>query len=322
MNVAALERFRPMLAEHPEAKHSLVFPMIAFPKYDGIRCVLHPTKGPSTRSLKPLMNRPIREALSHLPDGLDGELLVGDPADRKVFAKTGVLRSISDPAPATIYFVTFDNFLVPDMGYRARLMGLEILHKAYINEDPDDNAEVIKGSSFNLEWIVSSYREVHSGEEVDAYYDECIAAGYEGLILRNPIARYKFGRSTAKEQGMIKMKPFEDAEAEIIGYEPLLRNQNEPTRDAMGLQKRSSHKDNKVPDALLGKLLVRGVNGPYAGIEFAIGSGFDVALRQKIWNSRPDHLGSLVTYTYQPHGSVDKPRCPIYKGFRSKDDMS
>src|SRR5690606_7881531 len=116
-------------------------------------------------------------------------------------------------------------------------------------------------------------------DAVLAYELMALNLGYEGIMLRSPFAKYKFGRSTLKEQGLIKVKRFIDEEAEIVGFEELMRNQNEATPSAFGLQVRGHSIHGKVAAGTLGKLILR---SPKWG-EFACGSGLDNALRDKIW---------------------------------------
>jgi DNA ligase-1 len=131
-------------------------------------------------------------------------------------------------------------------------------------------------------------------------------------MLRDPQGIYKSGRSTLKQQILIKLKRLCDDEATIIGFEALNRNQNPKTLDAFGLAKRSSVSANKVPDNLLGKLQVRSTTFG----DFSIGSGFDVDLRTHIWNNQEAYLGKVVCFKYQKVGTIVAPRHPIYKGLR------
>ena len=64
-----------------------------------------------------------------------------------------------------------------------------------------------------------AYYEVTSPEEVNKIYSSALERGAEGLVLRHPDRPYKYGRSTMREQGMMKYKPIFDAEsvAEIEG---------------------------------------------------------------------------------------------------------
>lgn len=142
--------------------------------------------------------------------------------------------------------------------------------------------------------------------------DKYINLGFEGICARDPEGVYKNGRATLKRQELLKWKRLEDIEATIIGFEPLLVNENPQELDAFGLTKRSSCKDNRLAVPLLGKLLV---SSEQFG-KFAVGSGFDHTMRTDIWRNKPKFLNKVVTVKYQAHGTKDKPRQPIFKGFR------
>jgi DNA ligase-1 len=144
-----------------------------------------------------------------------------------------------------------------------------------------------------------------------------LTRGYEGAMLRAPHGIYKFGRSTLKEGHLIKLKPFEDDEAEVIGFEEQCRNDNEATTNELGRTRRSSHKENRVPRGTLGALVLR--HSTFG--DFNLGTGFDSALRQEIWHNRTKYLGKLVKFRYQAIGMKDKPRIPSFLGFRHPADL-
>ena len=56
--------------------------------------------------------------------------------------------------------------------------------------------------------------------------------------------------------------------------------------------------------------------------EFKIGTGFKADLRQWIWDHRDLYKGRVVKYKSQPHGSKDRPRLPVFLGFRDAIDQS
>ena len=151
-----------------------------------------------------------------------------------------------------------------------------------------------------------------------AYEEEALQEGYEGVMLRTPESPYKGGRSTLKQGYLVAIKRFEDAEAEIIGYEEKLHNANKLQKDELGYAKRSSSKANLVPMDTLGALVVKDLK---TGVIFNIGTGLDAALCRWIWANRKKCLHKIVTYTYQVTGTKDKPRIPSFKGFRDKRDM-
>jgi DNA ligase-1 len=105
--------------------------------------------------------------------------------------------------------------------------------------------------------------------------------GGEGLMLRQPGARYVAGRS----QTLLKVKNFQDAEALVIGHEP----------------GRGRHQGR------LGALLVEMANG----IRFAVGSGLTDAQRDQ-----PPVVGSIIRFRYQELTDSGVPRFPTYLGLR------
>ena len=135
--------------------------------------------------------------------------------------------------------------------------------------------------------------------------------------MRDPNGLYKQGRSTLKQGWLLKVKRFLDAEAVVVGLVEKMHNNNEATLDERGYTKRSSHKENKVLANTLGALTV--YSGEFG--EFDIGTGLDDNLRQLIWNNKGDYVGKLVKFKYFPIGIKDKPRLPVFLGFRHEDDI-
>jgi DNA ligase-1 len=90
---------------------------------------------------------------------------------------------------------------------------------------------------------------------------DTLTKAFEGIIIRDPHAPYKYGRSTKKEGGMLKLKRFCEAEGEIVGFTQLFHNNNPAEEDELGLTKRSSAKSGKKPDALLGAFLINSFEG-------------------------------------------------------------
>lgn len=309
----ALNYFRPMLAaslptgsDSDLEKLDYKSGILASPKIDGIRGIKHPTMGLVSRTLKPIPNKHIQATLSSsLLDMLDGELVVNDLNNLADYNTNQSAIMSRDGQPKFTYCVFDDTTFITD-GFYNRNSRAEMRVAAL---DP------------SIPVIHVEQKLMKSIDDIMEYEEEVLARGFEGLILRHRLRGYKNNRSTFREQGMIKLKRFEDAEAVIIGFEELYRNHNEPIIDKLGYQKRSSHQENQIPANTLGKLLVKGINGPWADVEFEIGSGFDMSLRNKIWQNRDAYLVKIVKYKFQMHGSKNKPRSPIFLGFRSKIDL-
>lgn len=278
--------------------HIIPFPVLGTPKIDGIRALK--IKGHLvSKKFKPIPNIHIRSALERsVPDNIDGELVV------KNFNGTQSAVMSKDGTPDFRYYIID---YVKDS-----------LSKLYTERSKDLLA--LNLPPYCIKLIPTL---LNTPQELLEYLRNCLEAGFEGIVIRRPDSIYKCGRGTIKACDMIKIKIFKDAEAIIIGYEEMMENTNEAEIDALGYTKRSSAKEGKIGKALLGKWIVKGINGQFKGVTFGLGTakGVTVEMRKEWWNNRKSYIGRTVTYKYQPHGSVDAPRIPVFKWFRDKIDM-
>ena len=106
---------------------------------------------------------------------------------------------------------------------------------------------------------------------------------------------------------------------EIIGFEELMHNANVAEVDERGYTKRSTAKDNLEGTNTLGSFLVRDI---HTGVAFSIGTGFTQEQRSDFWKYKQHYLGCFVKYKFFPGGMKDKPRFPVFLGFRDQEDMS
>lgn len=293
---------KPMLA--CEAPKALTFPVYASPKLDGIRCLINGNVALS-RTLKPIPNTYLQRYLATLPlDGLDGELIVGSPTATDVYRKTmsGVMSQ--DGAPDFKFYVfDFYKFMAECKPFSLRLSSL-LSGKSAI--EAADRVQMLE------------QRLIHTDEELLEYEMSKLAEGYEGVILRSVDGLYKFGRSTAKEAYLLKLKRFTDGEAIITGYEELMHNGNVAEVDELGYQKRSSHQENLFPMGVLGALHVCDLK---TDIAFKIGTGYTALHRKRIWQQREQLLGAIVKYKHFEIGVKVKPRNPVWLGFRDTIDI-
>lgn len=295
--------FKPMLAEHADM-NKITFPMYASTKLDGIRAVVINGKLLS-RSLKPIPNKYVR-SLFEKPEyeGLDGELIVGSPTDPKCFNKTtsGVMSEEGEP---DVTYYVFDQ--IPSYSGQPPLTRFQERYK-----DLTGCLSLFKNVFLVKQTLIFDLPHLLEFEA------QCLEEGYEGVIIKDPNSPYKYGRSTLREGYMLKIKRYQDSEAEILSVEELLSNQNEATRDELGKVKRSNCKEGMVPQDTLGSLNVRDLK---TGVEFNIGSGFDEEERNKLWKNKSSLPGKIVKYKYFGYGQVDKPRHPVFLGFRDKKDL-
>lgn len=288
---------KPMLAATVKSTAELMYPKLVSPKLDGVRCLIIDGVAMS-RSLKPIPNEWVQKCFGRRElNGLDGELIVGDDNASDVYTRTvsGVMTKSGRP---TIGFSVFDDFSVQN----TFVVRLGIAEKRVLkHQGPID---LVKHEYVENEGMLLKYEL------------QTLANGYEGVMLRNPGGAYKQGRSTLNEGGLLKLKRFEDGEAVIHGASPLEHNENVAVRNELGHLERSSHQAGKVAGHLLGSLKVRDL---VTNVEFEIGTGFTQAQRIELW--RLPLRGKIVKYKYQPVGVKDKPRFPVFLGFRDERDM-
>jgi len=297
---------KPMLAAALKDVNQLDYSKgyLATPKLDGIRALMINGHLVS-RTFKPIRNNYIRTMLEAvLPDGADGEIVCPG-----AFQKTssGVMSADGEPE---FTFYMFD--YVKDSIKKEYTERMQDMIQWLIDQGPVRSEELSK-ISLLTPTLITSY------EHLKEYENDSIDKGFEGVILRTPDSPYKCGRSTAKQEWLLKIKRFTDSEAVVIGFVEKMHNDNEATKDAFGHTVRSSHKENKRPAGTLGTLVVKDLK---TGIEHGVGTGFDDALRQEIWNNQDKWRGRIVKYAhFTVSGVKDKPRHPSYLGVRDKEDM-
>lgn len=282
-------------------------PLLASPKLDGIRCM---RRGGAlvSRNLKPIPNRWINRALDHAGlEGFDGELIVGPARGEGVFNRStsGVSSQAGEPDFAFHVFDLCTDFMW-DYPFHQRLEMLRELHRGA----PDHLTQY-------LVRLVDQHP-VATPAELAEYEEVCVEMGYEGVMLRRPDAPYKRGRSTLNEGYLLKVKRFEDREAEVVGFEERMGNENPATRGLLGQTERSHRKAGMVGRGDLGALVVR--DRERWAVDFSVGSGFTAAQRVELWGARELLAGRVVKYKFLPVGSIDRPRFPIFLGFREAFD--
>ena len=184
--------------------------------------------------------------VAHFPtQKLDGELWLG----RNAFAETLSIVSKATPVDSEWQQVAYYIFELPDapgsFSERITLMQQLVLQQ---------NSPYLK--------LVPQFR-LASKKQLQAKLHELEQVGAEGLMLHHQDAAYTTGRSNA----LLKLKTYQDTEAEVIGYRP-------------GKGKYQG---------MVGALVVKMPDGK----TFAIGSGLTDALRQT-----PPEVGSIITYRY------------------------
>jgi DNA ligase-1 len=285
---------KPLLAGNFD-ENKAKFPYIASPKIDGIRFLM--VNGVAvSRTFKPIRNNYIQRVLSEtLTDGVDGEITVGDTFQS---SSSGVMSIEGEPD----FKVWLFDYVDPDqediLPYYIRILNFPTFPNTW-------QYKLLAGVTVNNQ------------EELDSYEIICLEDGYEGVMLRDPFGTYKFGRSTVRDNILLKVKRFLDDEAVLIDIEEKMHNENEAQKDAFGRTKRSSSIAGLVGANTAGTLIVKNKEGQV----FGVGSGLNDLMRDEIWNNKEKYLGRLIKYKYFPQGVKDLPRHPVFLGFRDSDDL-
>lgn len=190
---------------------------------------------------------------------LDGELWM---ARGRFDALSGLVRR-QQPDEADWRQVRYMLFELPgaDGDFSARLERLKAIER-------DAGADWIR--------VVPQCR-VADRDQLDTLFREVVGQGGEGLMLHRADAHWAPGRSEA----LLKMTPFEDAEATVVGYLP-------------------------GRGRLRGKLGALDVIDS-EGRRFRVGSGFTDAQR-----ASPPAVGALITYRFRERTPRGQPRFPVF----------
>jgi DNA ligase-1 len=283
--------FKPMLAasETPDL-NSIVYPCLASPKLDGIRCVMIDGV-PLSRSLKLIPNKHVRETMSRLPiESLDGELMVDGDFNS---VQSAIMQQSGKP---NFYFNVFDHVSLA-MGFYER-------HKHAANVVKLVNSPILRMVPHVIMNDAKALRE---------YWDTCIEQGYEGAMVRSITGPYKFGRSTLKQGYLIKLKKWHDADGVIRQIKEGQTNLNEAFIGELGQTKRSSDSANKEPNGLMGSMEVW---CDELNTTVEVGTGFDQQQRMLIFRNKDKYIGKKITFKYQELTKYGHPRFPVFKGFR------
>lgn len=311
--------FKPILAPNEEPDlETIQYPVLASFKLDGIRCIFY--KGEIlSRSLKQIQNKQLREKFEPLRKYseknnviIDGEIyspkltfqeitsfvMTEDLTESKTVKKNGTALTIPDHLNFYCFDCITDN---PNTPYEQRIKNYCLLA-----EIPNECL------------ILCSQAILKSKEEVENYFEEATANGYEGLILRSPGGKYKFGRGTLKEGIIYKVKPFVTFDAQItdVVQSTEVREGAEKKINELGRSVTSKKKDDRV---LIEKASAFWVL--YEGKPLKVTLAMTDEEKIYVWRNKESYIGKYVEYKAMLIGSKDLPRHPTFLRFREdKDD--
>jgi DNA ligase-1 len=281
------------------SKHGV---LLTSPKLDGIRIMAH-THSFLTRNLKQLRNNYISRILdaelkSYFRSTsviLDGELIVLNEDGSFVDFRVTDSKVMSEKQEGFHFGYFIFDYVSTEPAFQRYnnlvQMGNSLLKHPHLKIVPKIG--------------------VRNATEFMFQYEEAMRTKYEGLMAQNAWSPYMHKRSTFNEGCSLKYKQFEEEEAEIIGLQAMMTNENEAVISETGATKRSKKAEGMVVTTKLGAFKVRNARGDV----FNVGTGFTDEDRETLFDDK--YIGQQITYKYFPYGGNDKPRFPTFKGFRN-----
>lgn len=298
------KKFKPLLAPNKQLPiGQLPYPLISTPKIDGIRMIVKNGEL-FTRNLKPFVNEHISIRFKELVDYtknnniiLDGELY----SKTTTFANlSGIIRSFDKVLPEDLYYYMFDSIKDENFNevYRERLNHLFILY--------DLNC---------IKKIPHIY--VNNTEETKEAFDSALNDGFEGLILRNPVGIYKFGRATLKENIIYKLKPFETYDAKIVDVIQATSVKESANKkiNELGYSVTSKKKDDRELINKASAFLVT-----YNNLPLKVTIALTDPEKEEIWLNKDAYIGKCIEFKGMKIGSKDLPRHPVFIRYRTDKD--
>lgn len=292
--------YKPMLAVDYNGGE-IKFPIIVEPKIDGVRGLCY--NGLKGRSLKKFANKAVSRFYSHpVLDFLDGEFVANEPTSPSLCRDTvSVLNTIEGPMEVNWY--VFDYFKEPELPYETRLQLLTVLLHKVTSSIPqfEDRLRVIP-------WEL-----VRTRSRLEELEEQYLEDGFEGLIYRDPRSPYKFGRSTIRESGLVRIKRFDFIRATVVGMVEGQTNNNEATTNELGYISRSTHQENMEPNGMIGTLICS-VKGREEMV--SVSPGRLTHDQRELYLRNPDKiLGREIVVKTFPIGVKDKLRMPTFQEF-------
>ena len=254
------------------------------PKLDGIRCfsiVKDSTVQMFARSGKLITNfeKTIAPELLKMGDGCyDGELMGEDFISlmRQAYRKEDVNVSGT-------YLALFDFVPLSEWESRKSYLTCEDRFEVLLDKLADNDIDLriltpVERANVECNYLV-----------IKGFHDYYVTQGYEGAMIKQPDAPYKFGRGYE----VMKLKAFHDVDLPVQAL----------------LEGTGKHAGK------LGSVVVN-----YQGVEVQVGSGFSDELRERIWASPDRFIDRVIEVRYQevtPDGSLRFPTFVCFRNDRS-----
>jgi DNA ligase-1 len=207
-HVTTERNLKPMLAKDFKKEEKKVeYPVYVQPKFDGVRCMAFRKDGAvhlMSRGGDPyVVNHILAQLSAVLPEGiiLDGELYHHGTSLQTILS--WVRRPQEDSI--NIVYMVYDMFIedAPDRTFDSR----------FLVEYEMNVSKLLRGPCPHVCTVQTAVAKDRG--EVKHYHNHFVQLGYEGAIIRLRHGQYRFGFRSSE---LLKLKEFQDAEFEIVGY--------------------------------------------------------------------------------------------------------
>jgi DNA ligase 1 len=303
--------FKPLLAPNEQIDLAILqYPLLGSRKLDGIRCIFKDGEM-ITRNLKHFPNIKLRQNFEPLKKYsydnniiLDGELL----AESLTFNElSGLCRQLDKELPKDLYFYCFD--MIKDSMFN---IPFNVRTKELQNM-------FFKGNFASYPMKVLEQRLYKTMEEIEIDFKITIENGNcDGLILRNPSSKYKFGRATLKENIIYKLKQYQTFDAQIYGIVQAtkVRDGVETTINELGRSVTSKKQADRRLIEKASAFEVLYTNGQVLKVTLAMTD----EEKEEIWKNQKSYLGKTIEYKGMLIGAKDLPRHPVFLRYRNDKD--
>lgn len=275
----AVKKFEVQLAETYEGQE-LQGVYYVQPKLDGNRVVFIDGKAMSRGGKEyPNCEHVIDEITRRDPDFFKNWVLDGEMMGDLGFDKSsGALRRFNkkNREKATFTYYAFDIIRRKEWDSRktaplkSRLVDLSL----------------VVGKKFGtVHMVPTSVMTNPSHGELMQFCEDYIADGFEGAMVKDAEAPYKWGRG----DNLLKVKKFFDADLQIDGF----------------YEGKGKHRGRLGGIYVVGRIGGRDVRSK-------VGSGFDDALRDEIWKHKNKWFGAVAQVQYQEHTKDGSLRFPVF----------
>ena len=299
------------------AMQKLRYPVLASLKKDGIRCIKLGEL--ASRTLKRIPNLSIQKRGEKLPAYFDCELWNPELSYDEI---ESIVMSREHPNSDKTEFHIIDT----------------ISNKRYDDRIFDYPFELIRD---NKDIKLPILRHCETAQSLLNFFIQCEQQEGEGICFRTPDSPYKMGRSTLKEQYLVKLSRYIRTEVKIIGFTEQMLNSNPEKRSPIGMMARRKTIAGSVGKNTLGAFVVQDTTKPSLEcvgktglltnfnceyckgthfMVFDVGTGVKLTneRRKEIWDNRDCYFGKTITVKHKPIGQKNKLRHPIFVGFRTE----